>query len=277
MSRLTTRVKHIHLSSLISGIRADVNDVRLASIDCQTAEGTVVHNGFNHIIFATQANRAVPLLESYLSSLPAESPLRVPIEAQIQCLRAFRYRGTIVVNHTDDTLMPDSMEDRRDLNLVCRDRSFEGNFSKVADGGKISPLCISATHTMATHMLPHPAGYPAHLPQMYQTTNPIVAPCEDSIVSVAELERAVLTPEAKECLEGLYEEKERRWWQCRVESEAKLGRLQGGGREGPGVWICGSFAYGGIPLLEGCVVSARTVVEQGVLMSEGVALRGSPW
>jgi hypothetical protein len=140
---------------------------------------------------------------------------------------------------------------------------------------------------MATQVLPMPADCPAQLPQMYQTTNPTVATRKDSVVSVAVLERAVLTLEAKETLEELMEDGPQRWWQCRVESNARLGRLQGGGRLSPdqgsaaravpGVWICGSFAYGGIPLLEGCVVSARTVVEQGVLASEGIVVTSSPW
>lgn len=38
----------------------------------------------------------------------------------------------------------------------------------------------------------------------------------------------------------------------------------------PGIWICGSYAHAGIPLLEGCVVSARNVVEQGIWVCEGV-------
>ena len=41
----------------------------------------------------------------------------------------------------------------------------------------------------------------------------------------------------------------------------------------PDVWLWGGYAQCGIPLLEGCVVSARNVVEQGVWASEGVDAR----
>ena len=286
VSRLTSNVRHIHLSSCITRIQPDNGDSRLVSITCNTPEDTTVHTGFHHVIFATQAPRAVPLLQSYLASLPAEAIQRNAIAAQIESLSAFRYTSTIVVNHTDDSLIPDRPGDRRDLNLVTVDRSGCGNAegsvkSSCFKGVPLTAL-VSETHTMATQVLPVPTGYAKELPQVYQTTNPIIAPREGTVVSVAVLERAVLTLEAKRSLQGLHEETGRRWWQCRVESSAKLGRLQGAGRmDGAGVvhgvWICGSFAYGGIPLLEGCVVSARTVVEQGLLASEGVAVKNSPW
>jgi microfibrillar-associated protein 1 len=122
---------------------------------------------------------------------------------------------------------------------------------------------------MATHVLSPPPHYPSHLPAVYQTTNPILAPSEDSILSVARLERAVLTVEAKDALSGLYRPTDRKWWQCVVQSASGLGPLQGAGKlsliaeetKGPGIWFCGSYAYPGIPLLEGCVVSAKNVVE----------------
>lgn len=134
---------------------------------------------------------------------------------------------------------------------------------------------------MATHVLTPPEGYPLNLPTIYQTTNPIIPAREDCVFSVAKLERAVLTVDSKKALNGLYREEGRKWWQCAGQADSCLGELQGAGRLtgviGPGIWICGSFAHAGIPLLEGCVVSARTVVEQGVCKSEGVEVRTSPW
>jgi microfibrillar-associated protein 1 len=113
---------------------------------------------------------------------------------------------------------------------------------------------------------------------LYQTTNPIIAPKEETILSVARLERAVLTVEAKEALKGLCRERDKRWWQFAEQAGSVLGPLQGGERgKGPGIWICGSFACGGIPLLEGCVVSARNIVEQGVWKNEGLRVMSPPW
>jgi microfibrillar-associated protein 1 len=74
--------------------------------------------------------------------------------------------------------------------------------------------------------------------------------------------------EAKDALSGLYQETDRKWWQCAVQGTGGLGPLQGAGklsripeeRNSLGLWVCGSYAYPGIPLLEGCVGSAKNVV-----------------
>jgi microfibrillar-associated protein 1 len=163
--------------------------------------------------------------------------------------------------------MPDTSKDRRDLNLICLNAdNCSSDYSQEA----VISNCVPPSYTMATHILPRPADYPPHLPTIYQTTNPILAPREDSILSVARLERAVLTVQAKDALSGLYRETHRKWWQCAVQSGSALGPLQGAGKlsldadesEGVvGLWMCGSYAYPGIALLEGCVVSARNVVD----------------
>jgi hypothetical protein len=144
-----------------------------------------------------------------------------------------------------------------------------------------SQLCVPSTYTMATHVLPRPEGYPVVLPTVYQTTNAFIPPQKDSILSVSSLERAVLTLESKEAIRGLCKPGEQKWGECPTEARCKLGELQGAGRlersAVPGIWICGSYAYLGVPLLEGCVVSSRNVVEQGILRSEGLMLDEVPW
>jgi hypothetical protein len=270
--RLTSSLEHILLSSPISSISYCPSTPHLLSIHCACTTFT----GFSHIIFATQASSAVELLSSYLSSLPPTSTQRENVEAQITCLQTFEYRHTVVINHTDDTLQPHNIRDRRDLNLIFLDTSNSAK-AKLAKAGVHAPShCVPTTYSMATHVLPAPASYP----QVYQTTNPIIPPCEDSILSVAKLERAVVTLRSKKALSGLYLEESRRWWQCAGYGVSGLGALQGAGKlmekDGqaiPGIWLCGSYAYAGIPLLEGCVGSARNVVEKGVLKSEGVAMK----
>lgn len=271
-------MKNIHLSSTISALSSDPNDSHLATIHCDTPQGPIVHTGFHHIIFATQATRAVPLLSSYQSSLGFQDQKRQAVEQQIQCLRKFEYRATVVVNHTDSALMPDNVKDQRELNLICLDR--DSPVSRCKTQHDWSANTVPSSYTMATHVLTRPEGYPRHLPTIYQTTNPIIPPEEECVLSVAKLERAIVTVESKEALKGLYKEEGRRWWQCASQGACRLGDLQGAGRlsnvQGPGIWVCGSFAYAGIPLLEGCVVSARSVVEQGVRKSEGLEPM-SPW
>ncbi|KAJ7456438.1 hypothetical protein FB451DRAFT_1407146 [Mycena latifolia] len=254
VARLTSNVKNIHLSSRIVGLHPDPNDPRVASIECSTKTGTTTHNGFHHIVFATQATRVGPLLSSYASSLPPDSHARHAVMAQMNCLEAFHYIQTIVINHTDSSsaLLPADTRDRRDLNLVTAERSAR-DASPTWSPRRVSRMQLAVP--------------------VFQTTNPFVDVQDDRILSVATLERAVLTMHAKDALKGLYRETRRAWWQSAAEAESTLGDLQGAGRResdaSPGIWICGSYASVGIPLLEGCVVSARNVY-QGICQSEGV-------
>lgn len=127
---------------------------------------------------------------------------------------------------------------------------------------------------MTTQVLVPPPAFKDELSvPVFQTTNPFVAVHDDRILSVATLERAVLTMNAKDALRGLCRETRRAWWQSSAEAEYTLGDLQGAGRREsdarPGIWLCGSYAHVGIPLLEGCVVSARNVY-RGICESEGI-------
>ncbi|KAK0208047.1 splicing factor, Prp19-binding domain-containing protein [Desarmillaria ectypa] len=273
VGRLVSTVRNDHLSHLISSIEADPGDPDLVSVNCTNADSPKTYSGFHHIIFATQANRAVPLLSSYASSLPDKKRVRrEAVEEQMRCLEKFTYYSTLVINHTDETLLPDDTRDHRDLNLIYT------RAGALIPPKTISPRCLPSSYTMATHVLPRPPGFPAHLPAVFQSTDPIIEPREGRILSVARLERAVVTLESKQALKELYHAEGRTWW--RGPREESLGRLQGAGRlrdGGPGIWMCGSFAYPGIPLLEGCVVSARLVVEQGLYKSEGVRVKHPPW
>ncbi|KAK0232813.1 splicing factor, Prp19-binding domain-containing protein [Armillaria fumosa] len=273
VGRLVSTVRNVHLSHLISSIEADPDDPDLVSVNCTNADGPKTYSGFHHIIFATQANRAVPLLSSYASSLPDKKGIRrEAVKEQMRCLEKFTYHSTLVINHTDETLLPDDTRDHRDLNLIYT-RTGASIPTKT-----LSPRCLPSSYTMATHVLPRPPGFPAHLPAVFQSTDPIIEPREGRILSVARLERAVLTLESKQALKELYHAEGKTWW--RGPREEALGRLQGAGRlrdGGPGIWVCGSFAYPGIPLLEGCVVSARLVVEQGLYKSEDVRVKHPPW
>ncbi|KAF8203755.1 splicing factor, Prp19-binding domain-containing protein [Pholiota molesta] len=260
VAHLTAGLEHFHLSSPIVGIKPDTDDARCATIACLSNGQVEEYRGFHHIIMATQASRAVPILNSYLQSTPKQLIHRkLALEKQIECLKAFQYRPSIVINHTDGSLLPDTR----------------------ADGDENPPLCISPSYTMATHILPIPKGYPLNQPTVYQTTNPIIPPKKDTVLSVATLERAIVTMDSKKALTELCVQSSKKWWQCPYQGETRLGDAQGASSstepDAPGVWICGSYAYLGVPLLEGCVVSARNIVEQGILRREGVQWTQEPW
>ncbi|KAF8633938.1 hypothetical protein AX15_001122 [Amanita polypyramis BW_CC] len=275
--RLKSRIPHTHLSSVLTAVEADRDNSKLASITYDQNGDIHVDHGFHHVIFATEANRATSLLSAYVASLPEGTEThRGAILQQLECLSSFKYCTSTVLNHTDRGLLPENDLDVRDLNLiVSADEQY--NDSKLTD---VRPLCVSPSFTMATHVMWPPKGYPVSRP-IYQTTNAVIPPKMDCLLSYTKLERAVLTLKAKEALKGLYRQQAKRWWRDKEMDKSRLGALQGAGRlendRHPGIWICGSYAYPGIPLLEGCVVSSRIVVEEGIFQCEGVAARRSAW
>ncbi|KAJ7223394.1 hypothetical protein GGX14DRAFT_513778 [Mycena pura] len=260
VARLTSNAQHIHLSAHIVSVHADPSNPRLVSIECSTIDGPIRYPGFHHIVFGTQATRVGPMLSTYAASLPPDSHARDAAMQQMACLETFRYVRTVVLNHTDASpaLLPADKRDRRDLNLVVATRCAR------AVPLPWSPHRVSLAYTMTTQIVTPPPVLRAAAPvTVFQTTNPFVAVPADRILSSATLERAVRTMDARAALRGLCRETRRAWWQCAAAADCALGPLQGAGRADSdahaGVWLCGAYAHVGIPLLEGCVVSARNV------------------
>ena len=232
----------------------------------------MLYPGFEHVILAAQANHAAPLVDGYARALEKQQAEQAaaPATQLSACLSQFEYRRTIVVNHTDDSMLPADKCDRRDLNMVMMSSLdvIEGNFADKVPTGLVLP----PTYAMTTHVLPPPADR-APGTAILQTTNPIFAPCSKSVLSVSRLERALLTRASKAAVRSL----------CAHEEDAVgVGHLQGTarreiGKTAAGLWVVGSYAHRGIPLLEGCVLSAREVVERGILPCEGGSVHGSPW
>jgi hypothetical protein len=274
VARLSNHIpaSRIHLGVPTTKLLPDRNCPGRVTIVCGAGEDSTLYPGFEHVILATQANHAAPLVNGYARALEEQQAVQVAMPAtQLSaCLSQFEYRRTIVVNHTDDSLLPADNSDRRDLNMVMMP-SLEVVEGKFTDE-KPTDLVLPPTYAMTTHMLPRPADR-APGTAILQTTNPIFAPRAKSVLSVSRLERALLTRASKAAVGSL----------CADEEDAVgVGRLQGTarrefGKAAAGLWVVGSYAHRGIPLLEGCVLSAREVVERGILPCEGSSVHGSPW
>jgi predicted NAD/FAD-binding protein len=232
-----------------------------------------VLNGFAHVVFATQANSAARVVQMYKNDMETES-IMAAYEAQkmnqaLAALDAFKYVRNLVVNHSDMRLLPPVEADRRELNLVSWDLSSSSSVleKKKTPAEMESDLQVSPAFTMATHILACPDGAEA----VYQTTNPTVPIAPSTIRSVARMERAVLTLQSKAARASFIV--------TDMNGASRLGSTQGvrATPGGPQLWFCGSYAGAGIPLLEGCVVSAQVVVEHGIFRSERVSARTEPW
>ncbi|KAF8272348.1 hypothetical protein EI94DRAFT_337320 [Lactarius quietus] len=215
--------------------------------DCQ------IHD--DHVVLATQANHAAPLVAAYAHALEEQ-----------QAVGAAACDGGRQSYRRPPASRKSS--DRRDLNLVMLSSSLPTLDEKSTVGLPLLPL----TYAMTTHILPRPAGRAPGVAILH-TTNPIIAPRPGSVLSVTRLERALLTHASKAAVRSL----------CAVKDDGvNIGALQGAARReygssAAGLWVVGSYAYSGMPLLEGCVASAREIVEHGILRSEGASVHDFPW
>ncbi|KAM0750455.1 hypothetical protein T439DRAFT_326421 [Meredithblackwellia eburnea MCA 4105] len=215
---------------------------------------------FEHVILATQANQAAVILRSFRDSLWDRTSDQKAEQARIDALSAFEYVRTLVVNHRDESLLPNK-RDRRDLNLatfsdvdVRAEEDANDDEEDLATKHTVARSSVQATHIISrTHK---------HLGRddsvVLQTTNPIVPVKPHLVLSETWYERARVTVGSKKVLPRFLLPE--RWEQFRK----GRGDLQGA----RGIWFAGSYVAPGIPLLEGCVTSAESVA-RGICRLEG--------
>lgn len=265
VSRLASPIpsRNIHLNAEVNALAAEPSTASVTFGASHTQNPNVqTISGFSHIVLATPTRRSAQLLQSFGSGLPQSSVLRASFTQVVQKLSSFRTRNAVVVTHRDDSVLPSHQSDWRDLNLVMETSQSPSRGEKAAGTVPLTPGCA-----MATHIFPTPSGAP-----LCQTTNPVIPPHPQTVLSQSVLDRSVLTVESKIARDSF----------CRVGSNGPdwiKGDLQGlrmseGEKSQARVWLCGAWAYGGIPLLEGCVGSAEIVAE-GILRAEGLEISSS--
>jgi hypothetical protein len=270
VARMTADIQHIHLSSPIISLVDDPESSQEFAIECMSNGKGVTYSGFQHIVFATPATKATQILKSY----PTNGRLAATgyLETLTKTLDKFSFRRTVVVNHTDFSLLPKDARDWRDLNFVF---TIPKSPSFRADKISVEKDCLPESYTMTTHILPSPRNCKS-FPCVLQTTNPTIMPQLASVISIARIDRAVVSAESKAALQRLSRLTCAKLSVIRSD-KSELGDLQGGPLENPSIWICGSYAFKGIPLLEGCVRSARDVVELGIFRREAASFVKEPW
>jgi len=200
---------------------------------------------FDHLIFALPAHQTRPLLSGFVKELDAfGSGSAMEMERKrLDDLLCFKFSRSLVINHSDTSVLPPNQEDWRELNIAIGPRSGGGG------GGEFK---LDRNYVMATHIISNPDGG-----VILQTTNPTVDIDPEKMLSVSWFERARLTTRCKKV----------------------LSRFKGdeGCHQGlSSIWFAGSWVGEGIPLLEGCVTSAEEVVGR-ILLSEGGKKLISHW
>ena len=336
---------NVHTGAQVVEISDSSTEEGTISLLVRGADGHLdLFDGFHHCIFATQANQSADFISKYLdrsastaeSSHDTSNSKHSDLDTQklrqlVKGLENFRYEHSSVINHTDKTMMPPSKKDWRDLNLVSpvaeiiglsqrkvklrelkdsQENDDEDDSIALAERPRTRTLSSGQTQTMATHVIAE--DFPSsNGPQMLmQTTNalPGMTPRPETVLSISNFHRAILTMKGKEAQRGLFEwikspqamqrqprlrvadalpkrslvrRSFRRFDPLGTRWKLQLGELQGGkqrqmsseeiqaqaGELGPQIWVCGSWSPG-IPLLEGCVRSARLVCEE-ILRQEG--------
>ncbi|GAA5990955.1 hypothetical protein JCM10908_000095 [Rhodotorula pacifica] len=277
----------------------------------------------DHVVFATQADQAARLLSTLLvspsdpsssSSLSSADPSALSHEQQektrtalnetISALQAFTYVRTLVVTHRDQSVLPPTRVDRRDLNLAVFDHRGEkrGELPEEEQEewdeslGFLPPTSVQTTHSIS----PTPSLSPPDRSQrgakstpkvaatapILQTTNPLVPIDPDQILSSTWFSRAFATAKSQAVLGRFILPTP----SCAASTSSastsapasRPASLQGrslghstsphnGGGRGGGIWFVGSYIATGFPLLEGCVCSAEGVMA-ALLRREGISL-----
>lgn len=207
-------------------------DAHRIGVQYMASDGSKDEAVYDHLVFASQATQTAMMLQWYHDHMQP-STRALFCAQQLAQLRLLCYKKSTVVCHTDTNLLPPDEADWRDLNFVTP------TFMEEQD-----------TYTMATHVV-HRS--PSQV--VMQTTNPLshLFPATDKTISQSTFDRFVLSLEGRQAREHFFQKHGTR---------QTLGSLQGspdGG--GGGIWFTGSWSYG-LPLLEGCVTSARQVAER---------------
>lgn len=238
----------IHLSTTISSIALSSTPGSRIEIQSSSTPSTSPLL-FSDVILAVQANQACALLQLFATRLSAREQKREM--RRIDALAEFGYVTSVVVNHTDISILPPNVSDHRDLNLVSYlipppDLKHNTQDTTLLDTSILSPSHIQSTHILSRT---HPS-LPSSL-HLLQTTNPILPIDPKLIKSQSWFQRAVVSKGSKKVLPLFILPNT----PGKGNKTTTRGEFQGHN----GIWLVGSWCAEGLPLLEGCVLSAERV------------------
>ncbi|KAJ3028053.1 UNVERIFIED_CONTAM: hypothetical protein HDU68_002569 [Siphonaria sp. JEL0065] len=244
--RLAGPVQKVLYNTTVVGIQHDKTTTQFTLTTVPSSEAhlpsssqTPTTHTFDYVIFATQANQASRILKQTSSGKGSthdnNSVYTEFIAKATTVLDCFPYTKSLVVCHTDSTLMPASRDEWRCLNFGVLEKHTKNHVDDVGlhpsheEGYDVHGLAMCTHYSQMTQ-----TEVPDSVPPLFQTTNPIVLPDSKTVISATWYERAIVRLDTASALKDLE-------------------NVQGGGG---GVWFVGSYVTDGIPLLESCVTSA---------------------
>ena len=205
----------IHLGTTVN--RIETNDSNVAVF--VEKEGQASELVLDQLVIATQANH----VESLIPEMDPEI---------LNCLNSIGYQDVEVAVHTDPNLMPENVADWSTFNMIS-ERGF---------GRAMCSVWLNRFHREWEIDFP-----------VFQTINPFVQVDPGQLISLARLQRPVVSQESHHV------------WKT-IEQFHRNVRTR--------LWFCGSYAMPGIPLLETAVQSAMQVVECMTGQSKNDVLAG---
>lgn len=256
---------HIHL-----GLEGTITQILPISIQRNKIEILTKSENrfeFDELVFATQADQLKQLLMKMCEKDGIENQMAE--DQRIELLNCFKYCKTLVVNHVDESVLPDQVEDWRDLNFTNSTRSVPHTQHALSSDilqtktssqsrskmntkpkkaldhqrSKTDEIFDKDSYWMSTHIIHHPtSSNDGQL--LLQTTNPIQAIDRSKIINQVWFNRVLVDDQSRRAVQEL-------------RSDSKLGLHH--------IWFTGSWFTEGIPLLEGCVSSSEFVIKRLVL------------
>lgn len=187
---------------------------------------------FHHVIFATPLNVTAKILTKHPNASKPSSKYHAPPSDLIAALQTVPYHQLAVTVHTDQSVMPPSQSDWREINIFTIPSESPAN-SKV----KQFPQCTSTVYLNTLH--PHLCQLPSTIPPLFQTQNPLTPIPDSKILKTTIFPRASVTSASLNALNVIYD-------------------FQGHNN----MFFVGSACYPGVPLLEGCVATSIDVAKR---------------
>ncbi|KAF9949852.1 hypothetical protein BGZ70_001600 [Mortierella alpina] len=205
-------------------------------------------------------------------------------EMMMRSRKARAPRSTIFSVKPASSLRPKSVHRKSSQNRL-KAQFAPSNTSSTASLATPSTASQSHNSAMATHIMNRTIRKLGETTKFLQTTNPIFPPRPETVIASAWFERAVVNPQSVKAVDELQlqmEQQTARWISRNGQhsSDDQDQRQSHSQSQNPvptsdRVWFVGSYAYPGIPLLEGCVVSAVQLMERIVAAEPALQLAAS--
>lgn len=232
---------NVFVNTAVKHVQTCSINKKLVTLEFENGE----KKNFHHIIFATQAEAACSILKN---SSPNANIKKSEYLNQIKILEIFKYVKVYLSVHSDASILPPNPKSWKTLNMALFPQGIETDEKKIQETKKVKEQLgyDPASAPMVTTFV----NYPDYKNPIFETTHAVVSTDPAKTYSGSWFNRCIMTKESMFNIDNLEE-------------------IQGENN----IYFIGSYAYPGLPLLEGCAGSAikisRKLTNQHQSVPEG--------